>query len=126
MGTLLLIAASFFGSIALAIIVPALLQHRGRALALRAVGEAAAKGQVIDVALIERLMPPRRMAVGKWFSIICLVFGAPAFGVGAGLALAAVLVGQPTFTGGMINLCFGAAQIALGLVAWRRLTGAKA
>jgi hypothetical protein len=120
------IPVAFFGFIAAAIIVPSWLQHRGRALALRAIGEAAAKGQAIDAALVERLMPPRRMAVGKWFAIICLVFGAPALGVGAGLIVAALATGQATFTGGMVNVSFGGAQVALGLIAWRTLTGAKA
>jgi hypothetical protein len=126
MGGIYIIPVAFFAFIAAAIIVPAWLQHRGRVVALQAIGEAAARGQVIDAALIERLMPPRRMAVGKFFSIICFLFGAPPFGVGVGLIAAAVFTGQPTMVGGTINLCLGALLVSLGLIVLRTLTGAKA
>jgi hypothetical protein len=93
---------------------------------LQAIGEAAAKDQVIDSALIERLMPPRRMAVGRFFSIICFLFGAPPFGVGVGLIAAAMFAGQQTMVGGTINLCLGALLFSLALIVLRTLTGAKA
>jgi hypothetical protein len=121
-----LIPVAFFGFIAASIITPAVLQHRGRVAALRAIGDAAAKGQIIDAVLIERLMPPRRMAVGKWFSIICLLFGAPALGIGAGLLAAAWLAGLETTVGGTINLSFGVLMILLALFVLRTLTGPKA
>src|SRR5262245_5013007 len=85
---LILVPIAFFAAVTTVVLGLAWLSHRGRLAALRTIGEVTASGQALDSALIERLMPPRRAAVGKWFAIGCLLLAAPTLGVGAGLLTA--------------------------------------
>jgi hypothetical protein len=129
--SIVLVPIALFASVVAVILGTVWLATRRRIAALGLIKEAVAKGQTLDAALVDRLMPERQAAVGKWFAIICLLFGAPAFGVGSGLLVAANAVASGETASGLlvassVNLSNGVALVSLGLVSLRLLTGVRA
>ena len=129
--SIVLVPIALFASVVAVILGTVWLATRRRIAALGLIKEAVAKGQTLDAALVDRLMPERQAAVGKWFAIICLLFGAPALGVGAGLLVAAnaFATGETAaglLVGSSVNLANGVVLVLLGLVSLRVLTGVRA
>jgi hypothetical protein len=125
---IVLVPIAFFAAVAAAIPGSIWFATKRRTAALGLIQEAVAKGQTLDAALIERLMPARRFAVGKWFGILCLLLGMPVLGVGTGLLLAGSFLtsGETAagmLTGGMVELSLGVGFTTLGFVSLRKLTG---
>ena len=128
---LIFVPIALFASVAAVILGSVWLASRRRIAALTVIREAVAKGQALDEALVDRLMPERQAAVGKWFGIICLLFGAPEIGVGTGLliagnALATGATATGLLVGGSVNFSTGVILTTLGLVSIRMLTGIRA
>jgi hypothetical protein len=126
--SIVLVPIAFFAAVAAVILGTVWFATKRRTSALGLIQEAVAKGQTLDAALIERLMPERRPAVGKWFGIICLLMGMPTLGVGAGLLLAGIFLTSGAtaagmLTGGMVQLSIGVGFTALGFFSLRKLTG---
>jgi hypothetical protein len=129
--SIVLVPIALFASVVAVILGTVWLATRRRIAALGLIKEAVAKGQTLDAALVDRLMPERQAAVGKWFAIICLLFGAPGVGVGSGLLVAANAVASGETAAGLlvgssVNLSNGAMLVSLGLVSLRLLTGVRA
>lgn len=129
--SIVLVPIALFAAVVTVILGTVWLATRRRIAALGAIREAVAKGQTLDAALVDRLMPERQAAVGKWFAIICLLFGAPALGVGTGLlvagnAVATAATGSGLLVGSSVNLSIGVVLVSLGLISLRILTGVRA
>src|SRR5262245_34460544 len=80
-----MVPLAVFLFLAAIIVVPIWLRHKSQLAAIRMIGETAAKGQAVDPNLIQMLMAKPKPAVGKWFAILNLLLGVPAFCTGIAL-----------------------------------------
>ena len=64
-----------FAFLSAVLLVPAWLRHRARMATLRLIGEAVAKGQTLDPAIVEHLAAGSKSNLSRWFTFVCLFCG---------------------------------------------------